>query len=559
MDNELNRLLTEKNYDELAEKLNGAEQNELAEFFSALSDEELKEAVRGFESEDTAQFLLAIEDGEIKERIIYALRDRELKEVMDELSPSDTVEIIEDVPAEVALRFAEEDEILALLAERNFKVLKPLLSQFNSTDLAEILNEVPKNDIGVLFRLLPKELAADTFVELDSDMKKAVVDGLTDRELKAVTDELYLDDTVDLIEEMPANVVSRIIAQSDTETRGYINELLKYPKDSAGSIMTIEYVSLHPGMTVEAAFARIRKTGVDKETIYTLYVTDEKRKLIGIVSAKDLMLSPPTALIGDIMEENVIYVDTLTDKEDAARTIAKYGFLAIPVVDTEQRLVGIVTVDDAMDVIQEENTEDIAKMAAMSPSDMPYLKTSVWSIWKNRIPWLLVLMVSATFTGLIINTYEARLTAISTVLFACVPMMMDTGGNAGSQASVTVIRALALDELRTSDVLKVIWKEFRSSLLLGVTLGIACFCKLMLIDNLLFGFSGYTPVCCAVVSAALVVTVIIAKLVGCTLPILAKKCRLDPAVVASPFITTIVDAISLIIYCNLAVAVLSAI
>jgi len=362
---------------------------------------------------------------------------------------------------------------------------------------------------------------------------------------------------VDLLEEMPANVVKRLLAQSDSETRSYINEVLKYPKDSAGSIMTIEYVSLRASMSVEEAFDRIRRTAIDKETIYNCYVTDETNRLIGLVSAKDLMLAEKQAAVGEIMEENVIYVKTTDDKEDVARKISNYGFLAIPVVDHEMRLVGIVTVDDAMDVLQEENTEDIAKMAAITPTDKPYLKTGVFSIWKNRVPWLLVLMVSATFTGLILNTYEARLNAISAMLFACVPMIMDTGGNAGSQASVTVIRALALGELETRDILKVVWKEFRVSLLLGVTLAATCFCKLMLIDNLLFGFDGYTPARCAVVSVALMFTVTVAKLVGCMLPLIAKKCRLDPAVVASPFITTIVDAVSLVLYCSLAVAVLA--
>ena len=376
---------------------------------------------------------------------------------------------------------------------------------------------------------------------------------MTDRELRAVLDELFLDDTVDLIEEMPASVVKRVLAQSDNETRAYINDILKYPKDSAGSIMTIEFVSLRPSMTVEEAFERIRRTAIDKETIYTCYVVDETRKLVGLVTAKDLMLAQKSALIADVMEENVIYAHTEDDKEEVARTISEYGFLALPVVDREMRLVGIVTVDDAIDVLEEETDEDIAKMAAMATSDKPYLKTGVFSLWRNRVLWLLILMLGATFTGLILNSYEAQL---STCLVACVPMIMGTGGNSGSQASVTVIRALSLGEVETQDIGKVIWKELRTSILLGATLAIACFAKLILLDGLLLGMQGYTPLVALVVSLALFATVIVAKLVGAVLPILAKLCRLDPAVVANPFITTIVDAVSVILFCYLSIAIL---
>ena len=455
------------------------------------------------------------------------------------------------------LQFSLRDTLLKLLEEKRYYSLRDLFNTMNPADIAAVFEDVDEARLPLLFRLLPKELAAEAFVEMAPELQELLIRGFSDSELKEVIDELYVDDAVDIVEEMPANVVQRILSQAEPEMRKQINEILRYPEDSAGSIMTVEYVSLRPAMTVNEAFTRIRRTAIDKETIYTCYVTDAANKLLGCVSAKTLMISAPETKISEIMDENVIYAHTEDDREDVARKISNYGFLALPVVDNERRLVGIVTVDDAMDVIQEENTEDIAKMAAMTPTDTPYLKTSVWGIWKNRIPWLLVLMVSATFTGLILNTYEARLSAISPVLFACVPMMMDTGGNAGSQASVTVIRSLALNELKTSDVLKVVWKEFRASILLGLTLGAACLAKLMLIDNLLFGFEGYTPLRCGVVASALVLTVIVAKLVGCTLPLLAKKCRLDPAVVASPFITTIVDAISLIIYCNLSVLILA--
>ena len=407
-----------------------------------------------------------------------------------------------------------------------------------------------------MFRLLPKDLAAETFVELDTQQQQALISRLNNVELRAVMEELFVDDMVDILEEMPANVVKRMLAQSDETTRAYVNEILNYPKDSAGSIMTVEFVSLAPTMTVDDAYEKIRTTAIDKETIYTCYVVDEHKRLIGIVTAKDLLLAQKTDIIGEIMESNIVYAHTTEDREAVARMLTEYGFLAIPVVDDEMRLVGIVTIDDAIDVLKEETTEDISKMAAVAPSTKPYLKTGVWTIWRNRIPWLLVLMISATFTGLILNKFEHKLALISSVLFACVPMIMDTGGNAGSQASVTVIRALALGELNTKDLLRVVWKEMRASILLGISLSIACFAKLMLIDNLLFGYKDYTVFTCVVVSLALMCTVIIAKLVGCILPMLAKKMKLDPAVVASPFITTIVDALALILYCSLAVGLL---
>ena len=448
------------------------------------------------------------------------------------------------------------ETILNYLKEHRFQDLKPLLGDMNPVDLATAFDELEGEQAPLLFRLLPKDLAAETFVELDKDTKRHLIEKLTDREIRSVMDELFLDDTVDLIEEMPANVVKRILSQSDSETRHYINEILKYPKDSAGSIMTIEYVHFHPETTIQAAFEKIRETAIDSETIYTCYVTDNKNTLVGFVTAKALLLAEKDKTIGDIMEQSVIYSVTTDDKEDVAMKFADYGFLALPIVDAEKRLVGIVTVDDAVDVLRDEASEDIAKMAATAPTDTPYLKMSAWQIFKSRIPWLLILMISATFTGLILNTYEARLNAISAVLFACVPMMMDTGGNCGSQASVTVIRALSLMEIEVKDIFRVLFKELRASILLGITLAAACFAKLLLIDNFIFGFSGYTPIRCAVVSLALLCTVVLAKIVGSSLPILAKKCGLDPAVVASPFITTIVDALSLMLYCTLAITVL---
>ena len=379
---------------------------------------------------------------------------------------------------------------------------------------------------------------------MDNDLQEILIQAFSDKELQEVLDELYLDDAVDIIEEMPANVVKRILRQTSPEVRKKINEILHYPEDSAGSIMTIEYVDLKKTMTVDEAFSRIRATGVDKETIYTCYVTNHDRKLEGLVTVRELLLSPKTAIIGEIMQTHVIAASTLDDKEKVANQLQKYDFLALPVVDQEYRLVGIVTFDDAMDVLQEENTEDIEMMAAITPTGKPYLKTSTTELWKKRVPWLLLLMVSATFTGKIIQAYESALAA-QVALTAFIPMLMDTGGNAGSQASVTIIRGLSLGEIRMSDLLKIIWKEIRVAILCGLTLSVANFAKMMLLDQV--GLSVSLVVC-----LTLVVTVTIAKITGCTLPIVAKRIGFDPAVMASPFITTIVDALSLIVYFNFA-------
>ena len=553
MEKEILELLNERNYEDAATKANRLSPQALAELIATLDDTHLTPLARALDSDLLAEVLLLL-DAILQEKIINSLRDDELEKVLDEISVDDTVDIIEEMPQEIVRRIAELDEILMLLAERNFSVLKPLLSSMNATDLAEVFEETERDvDLLILFRILPKDLAAETFVEMDSDVKEKLIHKLSDREIKAVLDELFLDDTVDLIEEMPASVVKRVLAQSDAETRAYINDILKYRKDSAGSIMTIEFVSLQPTMTVDDAFERIRRTAIDKETIYTCYVTDATTKLIGLVTAKDLMLAPKTALIEDVMNDNVIYAYTEDDKEHVARTISDYGFLALPIVDKEMRLVGIVTVDDAMDVLQEENTEDIAKMAAMAPTDKPYLKTGVFTLFKNRVLWLLILMLGATFTGLILNSYEAQL---STCLVACVPMIMGTGGNSGSQASVTVIRALSLGEIETQDVWEVIWKELRTALLLGLTLAIVCCLKLVYLDGMLLGMEGYTWQVSIVVSLALFCTIIVAKLVGAILPILAKLVHLDPAVVANPFITTIVDAVSVILFCYLSIGIL---
>ena len=440
------------------------------------------------------------------------------------------------------------DKILELLENKDFPQLGNLLKDMNPADVAELFEDLPREKMALVFRLLPKELAADAFAYMNPDEQTVLVDAFSDMELHDVVNELYVDDAADMIEEMPANLVKRILRHTDAETRVLINQILNYPKDSAGSIMTMEYVDLKRGMTVEEAFDRIRAIGVEKETVYTCYVTDSRRKLKGIVTVKDLLLAPKNELIRNIMETNIIYVSTHTDKEEVASLFGKYDFLAVPVVDNEERLVGIVTVDDAIDVIQDEATEDIEMMAAITPTDKPYMKTGVFATWKKRIPWLLLLMISATFTGSIITSFEDALSA-SIVLTGFIPMLMDTGGNAGSQASVSIIRGLSLGEIEYKDIGRILWKEARVAFLCGVSLAAANFVKLLLVDRVTI------PVA-IVVCSTLVVTVLAAKLVGCSLPVLAKRIGFDPAVMASPFITTIVDALSLLIYFRIACAVL---
>lgn len=439
-------------------------------------------------------------------------------------------------------------KIEELLEAKELKKLKEIFVHENPVDIAEALDGFSEKEISISFRLLSKESAAEVFVAMDSDTQEMLIRSFNDRELRAVLDELYLDDTADIIEEMPANVVSRILKNTDVQTRRLINEILLYPEDSAGSIMTPEYVSLRQEMTVGEAFDRIREEGVDKETIYTCYVT-ENRTLVGIVSAKTLLISDRNVKVGDIMTTDYIAVKTVDDKEYAASQIKKYGFLAIPVIDHENRLVGIVTVDDAIDVIESGATEDIEQMAAILPSEKPYLKTGVIRSWLSRIPWLLLLMVSATFTSKIISSYEAAL-ATCAVLTAFIPMLMDTGGNAGGQASVTIIRGLSLGEIGIRDAFRVVWKEIRVAMLCGISLAPVVFLKVMYIDGL--HTEPYGILISLVVAATLLFVVIIAKLVGCLLPLLVKAVGLDPAVVANPFITTIVDALALVVYFALA-------
>ena len=448
-----------------------------------------------------------------------------------------------------------ESTLQALLTDKKYATIRDILITMNPSDIASVFDELEEERLPLLFRLLPKELAAETFVEMEPEAQELLIRGFSDSELREVLDELYVDDAVDIVEEMPANVVRRILSQADPQMRKEINEILRYPENSAGSIMTTEYVSLRPGMTVEEAILRIRRTGVDKETIYTCYVTRD-RTLVGLVTVKDLLLAQDDdTLIQDMMETNVISVNTLTDQEEVAQMFSKYNFLALPVVDTESRMVGIVTFDDAMDVMEDEFTEDMEIMAAMTPSDKTYLRSTVFDLFRHRIPWLMLLMVSATFTGMIITGFEDALAA-QVVLTAFIPMLMDTGGNSGSQSSVTIIRALSLDEIEFSDLFRILWKEIRTAVLCGVTLSAACFAKIMLIDRLLMGNTDVTWLVALVVCITMALTVLVAKMVGCSLPLLAKKLKLDPAVMASPFITTIVDALSLLLYFGVASALL---
>ncbi len=437
-----------------------------------------------------------------------------------------------------------QELLLELLRTKQFVKLKETLNIMNPADIAQFLSELENDELVIAFRITPKDLAADTFVEMEPEQQELLIHRFTDKELKEVIDELYVDDAVDIIEEMPANVVKRILRTADRDTRQTINMLLQYPDDSAGSIMTTEYVSLKKTMTVDEAIRHIRRNGVDKETIYTCYVTESNTKLIGIVSVKALLLADENELISDIMETNPIYVTTLEDKEVVANDFDKYNFMAPPVVDDEGRLVGIVTFDDAIDVLQDEATEDIEKLAAIVPNDKPYMRTGVFETWKKRIPWLLLLMISAAFTTMIITGFENALKA-QVVLTAFIPMIMGTAGNSGSQASVTVVRGLSLGEIEYRDTLRVVWKEIRVALLCGITLAVANFAKCVVFDRLV-------PDVALVISLTLLVAVLFSKIIGCLLPIGAKRIGIDPTVMASPFITAIVDALSLLVYFTIA-------
>ena len=441
------------------------------------------------------------------------------------------------------------EQIRELLGKGHYTRLRQVITELNDADIADYLEEMEEEEVIKIFRILPKDKAADVFSYLEIDQQQSVITSLSDKDAGRIIDNMMSDDAKELMEEMPANVVKRLIANTSADTRKAINHLMRYPEDSAGSVMTVEYMDLKEHQTVAEAIQRIRKVGVDSETINICYVLDNTRTLVGTVALRYLLLSEPDAIIGDIMHRNVIAIHTQMDQEEVARQFKKYEFTAMPVVDNEDRLVGIITVDDVVDILEEETTEDIEKMAAVMPSDKPYLKMTVFDAFKKRIPWLLLLMISATFTGSIITSFENELSRY-VVLTAFIPMLMDTGGNAGGQASAIIIRGISLDEIEFRDWSRVIWKEIRTALLCGLTLSVCNFGRLMLFDQVSVRVA-------LVVSITLLMAVIVAKMVGSTLPMIAKKIGLDPAVMASPFITTIVDAISLLIYFRVAELVLN--
>ena len=446
------------------------------------------------------------------------------------------------------------NDICSLLNDRKFNTLRDIIVDMNEVDIAELIDEATPEQAVIIFRLLPKQLAAEAFAYMDSNTKTRLVEVLADRELRLVMQELFVDDVAAMLEEMPASVVKKMLKATSPEDRREINQILQYPEDSAGSVLTTECVMLKASLTVAEAFDYIRKHGTNKETVYTCYVTDDNRYLQGVLTVRDLLVAKNTDIIGDLMETNVISAYTTDDQEEVAKTFSKYDFTALPVVDLEKRLVGIITVDDIVDVIEQEATEDIEKMAAIVPGDKAYLKTGIFETVKMRIPWLVLLMFLATFTGMIITAFENAL-ASSIALTAFIPMIMNTGGNSGSQSSVAIIRSLALDDVEFKDIGRIILKESSVSLVCGIILAIANFIKMMLIDNILLGSEISTAVA-LVVCITLILTVIAAKIIGCSLPLLAKLCKLDPAVMASPFITTIVDAISLFVYFQVATAIL---
>lgn len=440
------------------------------------------------------------------------------------------------------------EKIKHLIEEKKYFKIKELLITMNEHDIAEILEELPKNELIKVFRLLPKDIAADVFSYLETDTEASIITSLSDIEAVDIINDMAADDAADLIDEMPANVVNKLLNKVDSETRRDINQLLKYPDNSAGSIMTVEYLDFKEYNTIHDAIKKIRREYEETETIETCYVTDKRRKLVGIIKLKDLVIHNEDITVGEIMDTDVISVNTLMDQEKVAEIIKDYDITSVPVVDSENKLVGIITIDDIIDIIEEETTEDIEKMAAILPTEKSYLKLSIIELWKSRIPWLLLLMISATFTGKIIQHYENALASM-VILTSFIPMIMDTGGNAGGQASATIIRGLSLNDIEFSDIVKVIWKELRVSFCVGITLALANFVKLLVIDQVTISVA-------IVVCITLVLTVCVAKVIGCSLPIIAKRIGFDPAVMASPFITTIVDAVSLFIYFKIAVSML---
>ncbi len=561
LSNEIINLYKTERFEDLSELVKSSDINDLAIELQKIDKELLAEIFPKLPEEISAEVFVKF-SSELQFFLTQNISDIEFKDISEELLENDVEDTVKGevlneilLKAEVDTRHEKLLEIIDNIEHKKFASLKPILTEMRPFDIAELINDVDDDKVLIIFRLLPKYLACETFVEMDSDTQEIVIKAFTDKELSGIINDLFFDDTVDLIEEMPSNVVRKILRVANKETRESINKLMGFPKDSAGSIMTPECITLRPWMTAEEALAKMRRQAFDKETIYTCYVTDDEKKLLGIVTAKDIILHEPTDKIESFMHENIVSAHTHTDKEEVSNMLSKYDLLAIPIVDSENRINGIVTIDDAIDVIQEEASEDMSKITGMAPTTKPYLQTSIFSIFKSRIPWLIILLVSATFTGIIINSYEATLNALSPLLFACIPMLMGTGGNSGSQASVTIIQSLATDEVEFKDIFKVLWKEIRVAIVVASVLGIACFAKLQLIDNLIFGYD-YTLQISLVVSLALFATIVVAKIVGALLPLLAKKCHLDPAVVANPFITTIVDVLSLLIFCAFSVALL---
>lgn len=561
----------------IVELYSSGDYDEFQKYVSDLEPEQLKKAIEDIEKPllvpiiskfpaDVFSKVFVLLNSKLQDYLVDNINDFDFKNLSEELLDEDDIENIINkdifnkilIRAEVESRREKLLEIIDNIENKKFANLRPILAEMKPVDIAEIINDVEEDKVAVIFRLLPKNLASDVFVEMDNDAQQIVIKAFTDSELSNIINDMFLDDTADIIEEMPSNVARRILKVTSQENRETINKLLGFPKDSAGSIMTPECITLRETMTVDDALAKIRRQALDKETIYTCYVTDDQKKLLGIVSARDILTHSPDEVIGNFMQDNFIFASTLTDKEEVANLLSKYDLLAVPIVDKENRILGIVTVDDAIDVITEEATEDITKMAGATPSEKPYLKTNIFTLWANRVPWLIFLLLSATFTGLIISKNEALLSngIYGIILTSCIPMIMGTGGNAGGQASATIIRGIALEEIEFKDILKVIWKELRVGIIMGLTLGIACFAKIMLIDGLIIKTDGVTALSSFIISISLCATIIISKLIGSILPLIAKKCHLDPAVMASPFITTIIDILSLLIYCGFSIALL---
>jgi len=521
-----------------------------------LDDDDLIQVVRSLRKDYLANLLVHLST-EKRQLILESLNDKEINKLLEDISVNVTIQIIEGSSQEVASKVLKKEEITYLLNRGNLTILKPLVSMMSSEELVKIFEQLKPQNRVKLFLILPKDLAVKTFVGLTYQTKQLLLNKLTEEEIKDLMAGLVVDETVILVKEMPFNIVKKIMSQSSEETKEYINSILNYPKDSVGRIMSREYLAIPSQSTIRQALQIVKKSKIKSNNFYNVYVVDEANKLMGMVSVKKLIQTEGDELVCDVMEKDIIFSQTNENKRLVAGKLFDYNLMTIPIVNESNHLVGVISIDDAVYIIKKKNDEYLTKMNALSPITTPYLKTNIWQIWKTRIPWLLILLISATFTGLILNSYESKLNAISPVLFACVPMMMDTGGNCGSQSSVTVIRSLSLNELTVKDWWRVLIKEIGASIILGLTLALACFAKLLLIDNLLFGYSGYTMIRSAVVSLALFVTVVIAKITGCLLPLIAKKCKLDPAVMAAPFITTIVDALSLILFCSMSVAILA--